>query len=132
MQWDRESIGSALLCLTVATPLAYLFIRFHYRFALEHLESWRDREEARRQYRILVVALAITVLTFLTNTGFVGLPASVLLIYLSFRVLASKVSIIPASGLGPRGLKGHPLVPAIAYLFYAAILVLFAISPYIR
>lgn len=133
MHWDWDTIRNALLCLIIATPLAYLWSRANYHFALEHLPSWRDREEARKQYHILVAALASSVVAAVTNVGFVGLLASALLVYLAFRVLKSQVTILTGSGLGPRGLKGYPFVlgPAILYLGYAAFLALFAISPWI-
>ena len=69
----------------------------------------------------------------ITQIGVIGLAATFLLVYLAFRVLVSKVTMIPGTGLGPRGLKGYPLVlgPAILYLGYAALLAWFAISPWI-
>jgi hypothetical protein len=126
-----DFLRDLLVCFGILMPIAFLGLNFQYRFAQKQV-SRLDQVELAKQYRILLACFCFALLILVTGSWLIGAVIGLLLIYLACRVIRYQLTIIPASGLGARGLKGRAaLLSAFLYIGWTLLLFILAFAPFI-
>jgi hypothetical protein len=132
-----SSFFYAFLLLLLALPLTVWY------YASQRAATGRKQANVlRRQYYLLIACLLLVILRVLTNQSLLGLPVSILLIYLAITIFQYRVTVVPIAirGIDPpdansrkeyhSGPRATPV--ALLYLGLALILLLDAVMPYLR
>jgi hypothetical protein len=111
-------------------PLAYLGLRYNYRFALQQATRQSETNELTIQYRLLLACLLIGVLMALINQWLPGLLISLLLIIVAARIAKHRVTVLAARSRGKYVCVGKPTIWATPlFIAWALTLALLAVAP---
>ncbi len=128
-----HSAEPIILCVVILLPLAFLGLRNNYRFALQQAIFQFERDELARQYRLLLICLALGVPLTIFNLLFLGLPIAVLLLYLALRITKYRITVIAARSQGKLIYVGNETIGAVPLFIGGALfLLLFAFAPLLR
>jgi hypothetical protein len=128
-----RSAEPLILCVVIWLPVAFLGLRYNHRFALQQVALQSERDELAKQYRLLLICLALGVPMVVFNLMLVGLLIAVLLLYLAIRIVKYRVTVLAARSRGKFVCVGSETIWAVPVPIAGALfLILLALAPILR
>jgi hypothetical protein len=128
-----QSAEPFLFCAGILLPLAFLGLRYNYRFALRQATFQSERDELAQQYRLLLICLALGVPMVTFNLMLIGLPIAILLLYLAARIVKYRVTVLAAHSQGKFVCVGNETIWAVPVAIAVALFVLLLVfAPILR